>query len=288
MWTPTVLLIGYGLLMLIPTIAVAATFIRRRKRDAASAITPFTELRRRPAGESLRLEVEKLDGKIDEWLLMLVTTPVILAVSLTFDTNRSFFGIALFFLAAAVAAAIVQSRLGPLMNKRRKHHLGFQGERYVAEELNQVLADGFDVFHDVPFDNYNIDHIVIGSTGVFVVETKAKRKPVQDGQKKFEVIFDGAALVFPHGRDTDGLDQITRNVKSFSHWISSATGDRIAAVGILTIPGWYVTLKARSEIRVLNPKQIRNVITTYTGTRLDEAAIQRARHQLEQKCKLVV
>lgn len=281
-------MIGYGLLLLLPSAAVVFTFWRQRKRDDAAAVAPFSEMRRRPAGETLRLKLQTLDDKIDEWLVLLVTTPVVLAVALTYDKRHSLLAVVLFFLAAAVAAAFVQSRLAPLMRERRNYTLGFQGERFVAEELNQLLRDGFDVFHDIPFDNYNIDHVVIGPAGVFVIETKTRRKPLQDGEKQYEVIFDGTALDFPNGRDTDALDQLNRNVKSFAAWISSATGDRTAVTGILTIPGWYVTLKARSAVRVLNPKQIRGVVTVPTGTPLDAGRIQRARHQLEEKCKLAV
>ncbi len=76
--------------------------------------------------------------------------------------------------------------------------------------------------------------MIVGPKGVFVVETKTKRKAVQQGQKQYEVIFDGTALLFPHGRDTDGLEQARRNVKSFSGWLASATGYATNALGIVT------------------------------------------------------
>ena len=285
---PIVVLIGVGVLMLLPTAAVVWDFYRVRKADDAAAVAPFDELRRRPAGESLRLKLAELDEKIDEWLLLLVATPLVLAYAAAFDRTPTAFLLSAFFLVAAGSAAGAQTRLRPLLRERRQYQLGFQGERYVAEELNQLLADGFDVFHDVPFDNYNIDHVVLGSTGVFVVETKAKRKPVLEGKKRYEVVFDGNALLFPHGRDTAGLNQVRLNVKSLSSWLSSATGDTVRAAGILTVPGWLVTLKGRADVHVLNPKQIRKVVTSHTGTPVDPAMIQRIRHQLEQKCRLSV
>src|SRR5688572_1213217 len=70
--------------------------------------------------------------------------------------------------------------------------LGFTGERVVGEELNQFLASGFRVFHDVPFDNFNIDHVLVGPPGVYAVETKARRKPATiKGLAKAQIYSDG-------------------------------------------------------------------------------------------------
>jgi hypothetical protein len=46
-------------------------------------------------------------------------------------------------------------------------------------------------------------------------------------------------LQFPNGWDTDALEQIKRNRKTLSQWLSSSKGDRITAEGIITIPGWF-------------------------------------------------
>lgn len=50
---------------------------------------------------------------------------------------------------------------------------GLEGENIVLEQLNRLPKDYF-VFHDItlPRGYGNIDHIVIGPTGLFVIETK--------------------------------------------------------------------------------------------------------------------
>lgn len=50
---------------------------------------------------------------------------------------------------------------------------GLEGENIVLEQLN-ILPENYFVFHDVRLpDGYgNIDHIVVGPTGLFVIETK--------------------------------------------------------------------------------------------------------------------
>jgi hypothetical protein len=54
---------------------------------------------------------------------------------------------------------------------------GGEGERLTAAALESLLNDGFVVFHDrrIPMSVGNIDHIVVGLTGVWVIETKNYR-----------------------------------------------------------------------------------------------------------------
>ena len=279
--------LGYLLLLYLPVGALILWLVRRKRRQKLQAVPPFKELQRRPAGESNRLRIEELNEKMDPWLGTVIITPLLLAVWLTL-TKASWVVVILFFLCSAGSCVIAYGRLRPLIRARDCYQLGFQGERYVAEELNQLMADGFRVFHDVPFESYNMDHVLVGPTGVFVVETKTKRKPLRAGEKQYTVRFDGEKLDFPKGYDTDALRQVARNQKTLSQWLSSATGDRVSVEGIVAIPGWMVERVAQSNIHVVNPKEIRSLVAGSAGHPLTSAEIQRASHQLEQKCKLQV
>lgn len=279
--------LGYLLLMSLPTAVLAFSLLWQLKRGREQTKTPFPELRR-PAGESNRRRVQALDEWIDPWLMVVTTIPILLALVLTLQKpNRSL--VILFFIFSVVIAAVAYRVLRPLIRERAAYRLGFHGERFVAEELNQLMADGFRVFHDVPFDKYNIDHVLIGPTGVFVVETKTKRKRTAHGDEKHKVLFDGTQLNFPGGKwDTEALDQARRNAKTFSQWLSSATADQIKAHPIVAIPGWFVERSALSDVYVTNPKQIRSFVLNSAEHPLTPAEMQRAVHQLEQKCKLEV
>jgi hypothetical protein len=279
--------LGYLLLLYLPVGALILWLNRKKRKQKLQAVAPFKELQRRPAGESNRRRVEELNEKMDPWLGTVVITPLLLGVWLML-TKASWVVVILFFLCSAASCAVAYCRLRPLVQTRACYQLGFQGERYVAEELNQLMADGFHVFHDVPFENYNMDHVLVGPTGVFVVETKTKRKPLRAGEKQYTVRFDGEKLDFPKGYDTDALRQVARNQKTLSQWLSSATGDRVSVEGIVAIPGWMVERVARSNIHVVNPKEIRSLVAGSARHPLTSAEIQRASHQLEQKCKLPI
>jgi Nuclease-related domain len=277
----------YALLLLLPTGALLLSFLRQRRRTSLTPIAPFGELRRRPAGESLRLRIDQLNESIDYWIVSAIFAPIVFGALGALQTSPEPFGAAVFFLIAALFCAAVQARLYPLLRKRNNCRLGYQGERYVAEELNRVLANGFHIFNDVPFERSNMDHVLVGPTGVFVIETKTKRKPpAKKRERGWEVVFDGTALEFPHCRDSRALERVRRNRDQLSRWLTSATADRICAEGILTVPGWSVVNVGNSDIYVVNPKQIRRLILSCDRFRLSPAEVHRACYQLEQKCKL--
>jgi hypothetical protein len=148
---------------------------------------------------------------------------------------------------------------------------------------------GFEVYHDVPFDSFNIDHVLVGSPGVFSVETKTRRKP--DGKtrnKQFRVVFDGACLRWPWGTDTDALEQASRNAQTLAQWLSGAVGERVLVTAVLTLPGWMVDRNAASKVvHVLNPKEIAKLVDGQPEN-LNETLIKRICYQLDQKCKMEV
>jgi len=60
---------------------------------------------------------------------------------------------------------------------------GAHGERRTARLLDRLTGDGFVVFHDlaVPGSPANVDHLVIGPTGLFVIDSKQWTGSVQQG-----------------------------------------------------------------------------------------------------------
>lgn len=65
----------------------------------------------------------------------------------------------------------------------RAWRLGAKGERRTARILARLEHDGFVAFHDlaVPGSPANVDHLVVGPTGVFVIDSKFYRGVVRMG-----------------------------------------------------------------------------------------------------------
>jgi Nuclease-related domain len=78
-------------------------------------------------------------------------------------------------LAGLAAAALVGWRLRFRPSEQvRAWQRGAHGERRTARLLDRLTGDGYVVFHDlaIPGSPANVDHLVIGPSGVFVIDSK--------------------------------------------------------------------------------------------------------------------
>lgn len=111
---------------------------------------------------------------------------------------------------------------------------GAEGERRVARRLNELTAEGTVVLHDrrIPRSKANIDHLVIGPTGVTIIDSKRYNGRVE--VRSAGTLFrPGPNKLFVHGRDkTALLDGLGRQVTA----IHAAAGELIAATGTMITP----------------------------------------------------
>ena len=63
-------------------------------------------------------------------------------------------------------------RLFRLRREIRNLNRAEQGERRIAELLAPLRAKRYVTFNDVLVTNANIDHVLVGPTGIFAIETK--------------------------------------------------------------------------------------------------------------------
>jgi hypothetical protein len=176
------------------------------------------------------------------------------------------------------------------VNRRRNYRLGYLGERTVGEALLPLWRDGYRIFHDLPAETgdrkFNLDHVVVGPTGVFVVETKTRRKGrARPGFKEHEVQFDGHQLIWPWGEDRHGLEQAEAEARWLSEWLKRLTGHEIVAKPILALPGWYVRATARGAVNVVNAKGVPSAIRGRGQRVLSEEQIDIIARQLEERCR---
>lgn len=116
-------------------------------------------------------------------------------------------------------------RAGQFLVRYSNCRLGLLGEQVVGQILDQQSSSIVRVFHDLEVREpgkrpWNIDHVVVSEAGVFAIETKCRRKPVgaAGGQKGYELVFDGAQVIFPEPMKPDrkALAQAQRNAQ----WLS--------------------------------------------------------------------
>ncbi len=290
-----VYIFGYGFVGL-AVWAMSWLVKQEKQRPTQNARKPFTEHLLRPPGESLR---EKLDEIQDELLgvmmkfLIACVVPIVLMIPMPFVNRREnqWIMMGLLFVGLTPWFVIIWRKTRVILREKARYSLGYSGERAVGEELNQLLADGCRVYHDVVFEekpgnSFNIDHVVVSPTGVYAIETKARRKPLDIKPKECVVRYDGKTAMLPSGENAHGLEQAAWNSQHLSKWLTSAVGEAVNARPVLTFPGWYVTATGRGEVSVLNPKMIRGlVLPGKYGTPLSESLFKRINHQMEQKSR---
>lgn len=282
-------LVAVSILCLMPVVWVIVIVRRRlgdyRKRNKL----PFKELKRRPAGEYLRVKIEGLNDQINDHLFFMLGMPFGLAFAIHALKIHNPVAWLLFFATCTAWTLAFKGKLIRLMEECRNYQLGFNGERFVGEELSRLIALGYEIYHDVPFDGFNMDHVLVGKLGVFVVETKTRSKPVDESdEKKYEVKFDGKLLHWPWGRENQDIKQACNNASTLSKWLSSATGQSVDVSAILTFPGWWVDRAGRCEgIYIVNPEEIIQVCDS-KKVKFEEASIKRICHQLNQKCRIEI
>jgi hypothetical protein len=177
------------------------------------------------------------------------------------------------------------------VNKNKRVRLGWEGERAVGEELNQLMLQGYRVFHDIPKElRGNVDHVVVGPNGVFAIETKAISK---DGNAKggdaVKIAFDGKQMIFPNGRKlTDPLDQSMQHATWLKKFLLSSTGESFAVTPVVVIPGWFISRTGPSkEVFLLSGGEIQKTFSKLPGQKLNSVQIQRITHQLDRLCRSV-
>jgi hypothetical protein len=139
-----------------------------------------------------------------------------------------------------------------------KLRLGLDAELAVGQELDQLMREGAAVFHDMPADRFNIDHVVIAPQGVFAVETKGYSKPIRGGGKAdATVVFDGKTLTLPDSAGRWAIEQAERQARWLADWLKRNTGDKVAVTPVLALPGWFVERTGRSNVLVFSGKELR-------------------------------
>jgi hypothetical protein len=266
-------------------VLLAAVSFERWRRKRKGERPPLSEKLLRPAGYSLQRKLEDLNDAFNFWLMGTFLGSLLAVGGLPLaphDKDSSLVFLVMFGLGAAGCTVMAWRRLLNI----RAYRMGLLGEQAVAEQLQSLTALGCTVFHDIPGDGkWNIDHVVVAPAGVFAIETKYRTKqPGKAGQLAHKAEFDGKKIQFPAGYDVKAPAQASHNARWLANLLSKATSERVTVQPVVALPGWWVTLKANSDVKVLSGKQLVGFIAKEPA-RLSAKAIQQISYQLDQRCR---
>ena len=249
---------------------------------------PLTD-KQRPAGWSLQ---EKTQDLLFEALFeaALLTT---LGISLCYSgaLKTPFSPVILLSLCGCVFFALrFRGKIVAFAN----HSLGLQGEQLVGSTLDRLSSESIHIFHDIEISlpgqkSWNIDHVALTPAGLFVFETRARRKPMlmNCGQAAdCKVVFNGDELRFPNClTDCQAPRQACRNAEWLAWKLSLSNATKIPVSSAIVIPGWWIDRTGRGSVCVLNEKQIKSYISTSPAT-LSKQLFNAISNQLNELSKL--
>lgn len=230
------------------------------QRRSDTRRSPLTDELQHLPGEQAQREADRLMETAGERLFITVLIgPMMLAIWALQKVDVRFFrfGIAEAFLLISVLIVTGWAAwsAAKALRKRRDYLDGRAAERATAQAFAPLISRGCAVYHDIPTEKFNLDHVVVGPCAVFMIETKSRRKPAAPGKASVAVKFDGEALEFPGWRETKMLDQARAQTRWLSDYLYRKTGERVSVESVLALPGWFATCSVPSpSVHVINPK----------------------------------
>lgn len=285
-------LAGYGAVFL--ALLTGLFLWRKRNRKTRAPFPENARLLRGP-GETLRRKLADLDERSVYEILAALLLPlgvglVLAHIAIRLDGTAQIIGLLVATLGLLASLVFVIRRLVQGIERWRNTWLGYFGERIVAESLDPLKTEGFRIFHDVPAGDaknpFNIDHVIVGPSGVYAIETKTRRKGrARAGFAEHQIIYDGQVLAYPWGEDRHGLDQAARQASWLQSWLEQLIGQPVRVHPVLTFPGWMVITRARGAVTVLNPRQIPAAVALHGSPALDDRLLDLISRQLDARCR---
>jgi hypothetical protein len=175
-----------------------------------------------PGHSALAAYRRRRSEELAAWMRSLAwRAPLVAAAGLVVQVLATQAGLPRAGLVGLAAAALVGWRLQFRPSEQaRTWQRGAAGERRTARLLDRLTRDGYVVFHDlaVPGSPANVDHLVIGPSGMFVIDSKQWTGSVHQGS-------DGLAW-----HNHYPLDRTLETVRWEAEAISRILGTRTAAV----------------------------------------------------------
>jgi hypothetical protein len=161
--------------------------------------------------------------------------------------------------ATVIAASLYDPRLAlvplliasnPLRHLARRYGYARRGrdaEEAVARTL-ALLPASFTVINDVEFEGFNVDHVVIGPTGIWAIETKSCRGEIEE--REDGVRRDGRRLF------RDPRRQARSGAVALSRRLQKATGRRYWVEPLVCLPEARVSAGGLPDSCVVEPRHL--------------------------------
>lgn len=278
--------------MAIPLAIVAASLLLIKwlqRRDGRRS--PLSGKVFHQPGEQLRQRIADVTDDIGEKIARVVFIGPLMLLALVLartDWSRFKFGWAEGIVLLILLGFLGWNLVGLQRDMKRRNDAreGLAAELMTAQLLLPLMTQGCLVYHDIPAEKFNLDHVVIGPNAVYMVETKSRKKPAGKGKDNAAVHYDGTGLRFPDHATKQPIEQARHEARWLADYLRGAAGESVPVIPVVALPGWYVTLAkdaARSDVTVINPKMHSVFLDTRRGPPISSSLRNRIAHALTQR-----
>ena len=146
--------------------------------------SPLKALPLRLAGQSIDEEIHRIQS---EEIGVYISVIVLVLAMAAFEWYKYFRDLPPRPVAISLGASIIiifcLIKVFRYRKSIRSLQLGRDGERAVGEFLERLREKGYRVFHDIVGGDFNIDHLLVGETGIYTIETKTISRPGRGSPK---------------------------------------------------------------------------------------------------------
>lgn len=168
-----------------------------------------------------------------------------------------------------VAGQFIDKAAGKMERVRLNFRKGATGEARIAWIL-EALPDEYQVIHDIPTPFGNIDHVVVGPAGVFVIDAK-NWKGIVTSDGRGELLLNGMPVQKPEAR------RLSRNIMSVKAKITAISGQNPYIHALLVFPSAQVDAKwgTTGHVNCLKDEGLYDyIVENKTGKRLTKREVE--------------
>lgn len=177
---------------------------------------------------------------------------------------------------AAVAAYELRVLLG-LLQTRRRAARSLDAHIATAQRLEYVAVRGNYLFHCVPVGDERIDHVVLGTNGLYAVHV-IDRPPTGERTAGLEA---GSVVFGPEGGARHALKEWRGVVARLTRELEAGLGRALTVRSVIVVPGWEVSAAEERDTLLVN----QSGLTMMTGWR-DQRAFLLDEEVAELECLL--
>jgi hypothetical protein len=209
---------------------------------AASALRfkgSFPELVQNAAGVRARRELYRLERDLTIFAAGALAAIGAVLVLLVYGAPR-FDGIWMWLIFGLACAVIVLWSVFMVKQSRRWRELRFaaRAQAAFAASLARLNIQGLRVFHDVDLDGLSLDHVVLGTRGLFAIRVVARR-PARDTESVVRI--NGRSIEFQDGfAMLDALSLAERAARALADMQVKGLSHRPHVLPVVAVPGWEI------------------------------------------------